>query len=113
VDLRRETGLPPQATMRSHLRTLTDTGVVARQRQNEFPGALEYEITTVGRELWAVAQVLGGWPVPRLAAHGDRAGHRRAKDRWRPNRHLAEALLEGLHGSLFAPEHTAGTGTQL
>jgi DNA-binding HxlR family transcriptional regulator len=61
VELRREAGLPPQATMRSHLRTLTETGVVTRQRQNDFPGSLEYEITTVGRELWAVAQVLGGW----------------------------------------------------
>jgi DNA-binding HxlR family transcriptional regulator len=59
--LRREAGSPPQTTMRGHLRTLTQTRVVARQRQNEFPGSLDYELTPVGRELWGVATVLHAW----------------------------------------------------
>ena len=47
--------------MRGHLRKLTETDVVKRRRQNEFPGALDFELTSVGRELWGVATVLRGW----------------------------------------------------
>lgn len=61
IDLRREAGSPPQTTMRGHLRILTETGVVVRRRQNDFPGSLDFELTAVGRELWTVAQVLAGW----------------------------------------------------
>lgn len=61
IDLRREAGSPPQTTMRGHLRTLTETGVVIRRRQNEFPGSLDFELTPVGRELWVVGQVLAAW----------------------------------------------------
>jgi DNA-binding HxlR family transcriptional regulator len=61
VDLRREAGSPPQTTMRGHLRTLGETGVVVRRRQNDFPGSLDFELTPVGQELWVVAQVLDGW----------------------------------------------------
>jgi DNA-binding HxlR family transcriptional regulator len=60
-DLRREAGSPPQTTMRGHLRTLTETGVVVRRRQNDFPGSLDFELTAVGRELWGVARVLNAW----------------------------------------------------
>jgi DNA-binding HxlR family transcriptional regulator len=59
--LRREAGSPPQTTLRGHLRILTQTGVLARQRQNEFPGSLDFELTPVGRELWGVATVLRAW----------------------------------------------------
>jgi DNA-binding HxlR family transcriptional regulator len=61
--LRREAGSPPQTTMRGHLRTLTQTGVLARQRQNEFPGSLDFELTPVGQELWDVARILRAWLV--------------------------------------------------
>jgi DNA-binding HxlR family transcriptional regulator len=61
INLRREAGSPPQTTMRGHLRILAETGVVVRRRQNAFPGSLDFELTTVGRELWTVAQVLAGW----------------------------------------------------
>lgn len=61
MELRREAGSPPQTTMRGHLRTLTKTGVLARQRQNEFPGSLDFELTPVGQDLWGVAQVLDSW----------------------------------------------------
>jgi DNA-binding HxlR family transcriptional regulator len=61
MDLRREAGSPPQTTMRGHLRTLTETGVLIRRRQNDFPGSLDFELTDVGGELWGVARVLGAW----------------------------------------------------
>jgi DNA-binding HxlR family transcriptional regulator len=61
IDLRRQVGSPPQTTMRAHLRTLTETGAVTRLRQNDFPGSLEYELSTVGRDLWSVAMVLRAW----------------------------------------------------
>lgn len=61
IDLRREVGSPPQTTMRGHLRTLAETGVVVRRRQSDFPGSLDFELTLVGQELWMVAQVLEGW----------------------------------------------------
>lgn len=61
MELRREAGSPPQTTMRGHLRTLTRTGVLARERQNDFPGSLNFELTPVGRDLHGVAQVLSAW----------------------------------------------------
>lgn len=68
MELRREAGSPPQTTMRGHLRTLTQTGVLERHRQNEFPGTLDFELTPVGRELWDVARVLRAWLA--LNPHG-------------------------------------------
>jgi DNA-binding HxlR family transcriptional regulator len=61
IALRRAAGSPPQTTMRGHLRTLTETDVLVRRRQNDFPGSLDFELTAVGQELWAVAQVLEAW----------------------------------------------------
>jgi DNA-binding HxlR family transcriptional regulator len=61
ADLRRAAGSPPQTTMRGHLRTLTETGVIAKRRQNDFPGALDYELTAVGRELVLVTETLRSW----------------------------------------------------
>lgn len=61
VDLRRETGLPAQTTLRGHLRTLTEIGVLERRRQEEFPGALDYELTESGRQLFLVGEVLQAW----------------------------------------------------
>ncbi len=61
MDLRRDAGSSPQTTMRGYLRTLTETRIVIRQRQNDFPGSLDFELSTVGQELWVVARVLDGW----------------------------------------------------
>lgn len=61
MELRREAGSPPQTTMRGHLRTLTRTGVLARERQNDFPGSLDFELTPVGMDLYGVARVLRAW----------------------------------------------------
>lgn len=61
MDLRREAGSPPPTTMRGHMRTLTETGVLVRQRQNSFPGALDYELTPAGHELVVVTRALQDW----------------------------------------------------
>jgi DNA-binding HxlR family transcriptional regulator len=61
VDLRRETGSPPQTTMRGYLRTLDATGVVTRRRRDDFPGSLDFELTAPGRDLLAVTEVLRFW----------------------------------------------------
>jgi DNA-binding HxlR family transcriptional regulator len=61
VDLRLAVGSPPQTTMRAHLRTLVELGVVERRRRDAFPGAVDYEITTSGCDLVAVAEVVEAW----------------------------------------------------
>jgi len=71
MDLRRDVGLPPQTTMRGHLRTLTRTRVLERQRENGFPGAVNYGLGPAGSDLLVVARALREWlarspngPVP-------------------------------------------------
>jgi DNA-binding HxlR family transcriptional regulator len=71
MDLRRDVGLPPQTTMRGHLRTLTRTRVLERQREDGFPGAVNYGLGPAGNDLLVVARALRGWlarspngPVP-------------------------------------------------
>jgi DNA-binding HxlR family transcriptional regulator len=61
IDLRRETGSPPATTMRAHLRTLAETGIVTRIRRNDFPGSLDFELTRTGRGLEDVAGVIRSW----------------------------------------------------
>jgi DNA-binding HxlR family transcriptional regulator len=61
LDLRRAAGSPPQTTMRARLRALTELGIVTKQRQNEFPGTLAYELAPPGRELRSVAAVVRSW----------------------------------------------------
>ncbi len=61
AELRREVGSPPQTTMRGHLRALGEIGVVTKWRQDEFPGAVFYELGVAGRELLQVARVLRDW----------------------------------------------------
>jgi len=71
MDLRRDVGLPPQTTMRGHLRTLTRTRVLERQRDGGFPGAVNYALGPAGSDLLVVAAALQEWlarsptsPVP-------------------------------------------------
>ena len=59
-DLRRAVG-SPQTTMRGHLRGLTETGIVERYRQDEFPGSVDYALGPAGRDLLGVARVLQDW----------------------------------------------------
>ncbi len=61
LDLRRAVGSPPQTTLRGHLRKLTELGVLERERRNEFPGNVDYELSRAGRELHAVAEIVQAW----------------------------------------------------
>jgi len=61
TELRRELGLPAQTTLRVQLKRLADGGIVEKRRRNRFPGALEYELTAVGRKLLFVADTLERW----------------------------------------------------
>lgn len=60
-ELRRETGSPPQSTLRAQLKRLVDLGAIEKHRRNRFPGVLDYELTASGRELLAVAGSLEQW----------------------------------------------------
>lgn len=60
-DLRRAAGSPPQTTMRGHLRTLTELGIVERRQQLVFPTSVDYELGRPGRALLEVAEVLEVW----------------------------------------------------
>lgn len=61
IELRRVVGSPPQTTMRGHLKTLTEIGVLERRRQRDFPSPVDYELTRAGRDLVGVAGVLHSW----------------------------------------------------
>ena len=61
VDLRRTLGSPPQTTLRNHLRTLTECGVLSRIQQRAFPGAVGYELGPAGPGLLDAASVVSAW----------------------------------------------------
>jgi DNA-binding HxlR family transcriptional regulator len=61
MDLRRETGSPPQTTLRKHLRTLTEIGVLEKRRLDAFPGVFEYAVGPAGPGLIALMDVVGDW----------------------------------------------------
>jgi DNA-binding HxlR family transcriptional regulator len=61
MDLRRKVGSPPQTTMRMRLNCLVDTEVLERSRETAFPGAVEYRLTPIGKELVAVSRALQVW----------------------------------------------------
>jgi DNA-binding HxlR family transcriptional regulator len=61
AELQRETNTPPQTTLRAQLKKLAETGAISKQRRNRFPGVLEYDLTTSGRELLLVVAVLERW----------------------------------------------------
>jgi DNA-binding HxlR family transcriptional regulator len=89
AELRRETGSPPQTTLRSRLRELAEIGVVTKRRLGLFPGIREYELTSrPGRELRFVATTLEGWlgnapeePLP-YGSEAARAATKALVDGW-------------------------------
>lgn len=60
-ELRRAAGSPAQSTLRGQLRALEALGAIRRERLDDFPGTLEYELLEPGRELLAVAEGLRRW----------------------------------------------------
>ena len=77
AELRGDTGLPAQTTLRAQLKRLVDLGAISKERRNRFPGVLEYELTPAGRELLSVAGALDRWlehaPAGPLTLGGDAA----------------------------------------
>jgi DNA-binding HxlR family transcriptional regulator len=61
MELRRVVGSPPQTTLRSHLRTLADLGVVDRHQQDDFPGSADFALGPAGKDFAAVADMLEAW----------------------------------------------------
>jgi DNA-binding HxlR family transcriptional regulator len=54
-------GHPPASTLRSHLASLEDLGVVERRQEPGFPGSVSYALTTCGEGLLWVESTLRGW----------------------------------------------------
>lgn len=61
AELRQETGLPAQTTLRGHLSSLGALGVVAKRPASEAPYAVASELTALGRDLLNVAGSLEVW----------------------------------------------------
>lgn len=61
MELRRQTGSPPQTTMRSQMKALTEIGILERHRTRDFPGSVEFGLTRRGRELLSVAEATDRW----------------------------------------------------
>ena len=61
AELQRESGFPAQTTLRAQLKHLVEIGAVSKSRRDRFPGALEYELTASGRDLFHVARILEHW----------------------------------------------------
>ena len=87
-DLRRETGLPAQTTLRGHLASLEEIGLIDKRPTTQMPYAVEIELTQMGREMLKVAGRLQDWlgrapegPIP-LATGGARGVVKAFVDGW-------------------------------
>ena len=61
AELRKATGLPAQTTLRGHLASLSELGVLAKRPTQQMPYAVEHELTPMGQELLDVAGRLDVW----------------------------------------------------
>lgn len=61
AELRKATGLPAQTTLRGHLATLVESGVVSKRPTQQMPYAVENELTPLGKGLLTVADRLEVW----------------------------------------------------
>jgi DNA-binding HxlR family transcriptional regulator len=61
ADLRQATGLPAQTTLRGHLASLAEIGVLNKRPTSQMPYAVENELTAMGRDLLGVADQLEWW----------------------------------------------------
>ena len=61
AELRKATGLPAQTTLRGHLASLVEIGVLAKRPTQQMPYAVENELTPLGKELLVVADRLEAW----------------------------------------------------
>jgi DNA-binding HxlR family transcriptional regulator len=61
IALRQAAGLPPQTTLRKHLKSLTRQALLVRTQPREFPAAVTYELSAAGLELCAAAKSVESW----------------------------------------------------
>lgn len=61
AELRKATGLPAQTTLRGHLTTLVELGVLQKRPTQQMPYAVENELTTLGHGMLEVADRLETW----------------------------------------------------
>ena len=61
AELRQATGLPAQTTLRGHLASLGEVGVVRRRPATALAHSVENELTEMGRDLLGVADLLERW----------------------------------------------------
>lgn len=61
AELRAATGLPAQTTLRGHLASLNEIGLVDKRPTQQMPYAVENELTPMGQQLLKVADVLESW----------------------------------------------------
>lgn len=61
AELRKATGLPAQTTLRGHLASLADIGVLTKRPTERMPYAVENALTTMGEEMAFVAERLEVW----------------------------------------------------
>ncbi len=61
AELRKVTGLPAQTTLRGHLTTQGEIGVLAKRPTEQMPYAVENELTPMGVELLEVSKQLQLW----------------------------------------------------
>lgn len=61
AELRTAIGFPAETTLRGHLRGLTELGIVARNQETAFPGAVGYALTESGLRLQEVAEDVDRW----------------------------------------------------
>jgi DNA-binding HxlR family transcriptional regulator len=61
INLRQAAGMPPQTTLRKHLKALDRLGLLVRAQPREFPAAVTYELSDAGLELRAAARLVEAW----------------------------------------------------
>lgn len=61
AELRKATGLPAQTTLRGHLTSLFEIGVLTKRPTQQMPFAVENELTPMGQELLDVSELLAIW----------------------------------------------------
>lgn len=116
AELRRAAGSPAATTLRAQLKRLAEIGAIEKHRRNRFPGVLEHELTTAGRDLLFVAATLERWlgaapksPLP-LGSSAAKAAIKALTEGWSTTMLRALAAgplslteLDGVIGSLSYP----------
>jgi DNA-binding HxlR family transcriptional regulator len=61
IDVRRAVGLPPETTLRKHLKALTQLGLLIRTQSREFPAPVSYELSASGSDLRLISSSVEFW----------------------------------------------------